>query len=74
MNTDPRRNRPGEEGIDNDPHLRDESAPQPGINTVKNSDYDYDNEPLTKTAADDFRENEDSDPGADPSFDEVDYD
>ena len=74
MNTDPRRNKPGEEGKKDDPNLRDESAAQPGINTVKSSDYDDDNEQLTKTAADDFRTTDDPDPGADPSFDEVDYD
>jgi hypothetical protein len=74
MNTDPRRNKPGEEGKNDDPNLRDESALQPGINTVKNSDYDDDNEQLTKTAADDFRESDENEPGADRSFDEVDYD
>jgi hypothetical protein len=74
MNKDPRRNKPNEVGRDNDPNLRDESATQPGINTVKNSGYDDDNEQLTKTAAGDFREKDDSEPGADPSFDEVDYD
>ncbi|HWI92265.1 MAG TPA: hypothetical protein VNT20_13370 [Flavisolibacter sp.] len=68
------RNQPTEEGRNNDPNLRDESAAQPGINTVSNSDYDEDNEKLTKTAADDFRTKDDSDSHADPSFDEVDYD
>jgi len=70
--TDPRRNRPTEEGRNNDPDLRDESAAQPGINTVSSSDYDDDNEELTKTAADDFREEDDFDPNADRSFDEID--
>jgi hypothetical protein len=72
--TDPRRNVPTEKGKDNDPNLRDESAIQPGINTVSNSDYDEANEEITKTGADDFRKdiNEDSKP--DRSFDEVDYD
>ena len=73
MNTDPRRNKRGEEGRNEDPDLRDESASQPDINTVKSSDDD-DNEQLTRTAADDFRTTDDSDRGADPSFDEVDYD
>ena len=72
MNTTKRRNQPTEEGRNNDPNLRDESAAQPGINTVSNSDYDDDNEELTKTAADDFREEDDFDPNADRSFDEVD--
>lgn len=68
------RNKPTEEGRNNDPNLRDESAAQPGINTVSNSDYDEDNEELTESAADDFREEDGSDAHADPSFDEVDYD
>ena len=68
------RNKPTEEGKNNDPNLREESAAQPGINTVSNSDYDEDNEELTETAADDFRDEDDSDAHADPSFDEVDYD
>lgn len=72
--TDPRRNKPTEEGNHNDPNLRDESAVPPGTNTVSNSDYDDDNEELTETAADDFREKDDSDANADRSFDEVDYD
>jgi len=71
--TDPRRNVPMEKGGDNDPNLRDETAIQPGISTVSNSDYDDDNEELTETAADDFRE-DDIDSKPDPSFDEVDYD
>jgi hypothetical protein len=74
MNTDPRRNKPTEEGRDNDPNLRDETAIQPGVSTVSNSEYDDSNEELSKTAADDFREKDDFDPNADPSFDEVDYD
>ena len=71
--TNPGRNQPTEKGKDNDPNLRDESAAQPGISTVSNSKYDKDNDKLTETAADDFREKED-DAHADPSFDEVDYD
>ena len=75
MNTiDPRRNKPAAEGRDNDPNLRDESAVQPGINTVSSSDYDDDNEELTETAAGDFREEDKNEAKPDPSFDEVDYD
>ena len=70
--TDPRRNRQTEKGRNNDPNLRDESAIQPGISTVSNSNYDDQNEELTKTAADDFREDDDFDPRADRSFDEMD--
>jgi hypothetical protein len=72
--TDPRRNMPTEKGRNNDPNLRDESAIQPGVNTISNSDYDEANEELTETAADDFREDDASEPTPDPSFDEVDYD
>ena len=74
MHTDPRRNKPADEGRDNDPNVRDESAFQPGMNTVSSSDYDEENEELTKTAADDFREDVDEDKNADPAFDEVDRD
>lgn len=75
MNTqDPRRNVPTEKGRDNDPNLRDESAIQPGITTVSDSEYDDNNEELTETAADDFREESSEDSKPDPSFDEVDYD
>lgn len=72
--TDPRRNVPSEKGQDDDPNLRDETAIQPGISTVSNSDYDDDNEELTETAADDFRDDDKDDSKPDPSFDEVDYD
>lgn len=72
--TDPRRNVPTEKGRDDDPNLRDETAIQPGINTVSNSDYDDENEELTETAASDFREDDSADSKPDPSFDEVDYD
>lgn len=73
MNTkDPRRNQPTEKGSNNDPDLRDESAAQPGTSTVSNSDYDEDNEELTRTAADDFRKEDDTDPKADRSFDQTD--
>jgi hypothetical protein len=70
--TDPSRNKPTEAGKNDDPNLRDESAFQPGVSTVSNSGYDDDNQELTKTAADDFREQNDQDPNADRSFDEVD--
>lgn len=74
MTTDPKRNTPTEKGRDNDPNLRDETAIQPGVSTVSNSDYDNDNDELTRSAADDFRKEDDTDSHADPSFDEVDYD
>jgi hypothetical protein len=68
---EPLRNVPTEEGKRNDPDLRDDSAIQPGVSTISNSDYDQENEKLTKTGADDFRTQKDNDPGADKAFDEV---
>ena len=70
-NTDPTRNRPADEGRRNDPDVRDESAIQPGVNTVSSS-TDSGNKELTKTAAGDFRTNDEGDKNADPAFDEVD--
>lgn len=71
MNTnDPHRNEPNEKGRKNDPNVRDESAAQPGVSTVSNSDYDDDNEKLTETAKDDFRTIDDHDPTADKRYDE----
>ena len=66
------RNRPVEQGRNDDPDIRDESAPQPGVNTMSPSKYDDDNQKLTKTAADDFRTGNQGDEHADPSFDEID--
>jgi hypothetical protein len=71
MNPDfPVRNEPAQEGKKNDPNVRDESAIQPGVSTVSKSSTDEENESLTKTGADDFRENNDDD-RADKSFDET---
>jgi hypothetical protein len=64
------RNRPAGDGKDHDPDLRDRSAIQPGTSTISKSSTDKDNEALTKTGADDFREEKDDD-RADPSFDEI---
>jgi hypothetical protein len=71
-NTDPVRNQPADEGKRDDPALRDESAIQPGVNTISSSSTDTENKELTKTAADDFRTNDEEDKNADPRFDEVD--
>jgi len=65
----PGRNRPNEERSNNDPYTREESAQQPGVNTYSSSDSDEKNEHLTRTASDNFRE-EDWKENADPSFDE----
>ncbi|MDB5209087.1 MAG: hypothetical protein JWR72_4162 [Flavisolibacter sp.] len=69
-NTDPRRNRPADEGKDNDPNIRDESALQPGVNTISSSENDDVNQHLTRTASDDFREDSEGDEKADKRFDE----
>lgn len=70
--TDPQRNVPAEEGRNSNHNYRDESAIQPGVSTITTSDYADDNQKITKTAADDFREKVNTDPNADRSFDEVD--
>lgn len=67
------RNRPSDEGRRNDPDIRDESAIQPGVQTVSPSSTDDANQNVTRSAMDgpeltDF----DTDPNADPTFDEVD--
>ena len=67
------RNRPSEEGKDNDPNIRDESAHQPGVSTMSDSDTDDVNQQVTKTAADSFTGSEFG-KNADKTFDEVDND
>lgn len=69
-NEDIERNRPADERRRNDPNIRDESAQQPGTNTMSSSDTDDVNQHLTRTASDDFRTAR-RDPRADPSFDEI---
>ena len=68
-NTDPKRNIPAEKGEDNDPHLRDRDAAQPGASTISSTDHDEDNQNLTRTASESFRENS-SGKKADKKFDE----
>jgi len=72
--TDPKRNKPADEGRDNDSNLRDESAIQPGVSTISSSDTDDDNQNLTETAKDDFRTEPNKNDNADRAFDDVDYD
>lgn len=72
--TDPVRNLSTEGNGKEDPgkrQLRDETAIQPGVSTISSSDTDEANQELTRTAADDFRQGDDSDRHADPAFDEV---
>lgn len=64
------RNLPADEGRRNDPHRREESGQQPGVNTYSSSGTDQDNQNLTKTASDTFRE-EPFGENADPAFDEI---
>ena len=67
----PSRNRPADEGRRNDPDLRDESAAQPGVNTLSSSDYDDNNQKLTETAAHNFRPDSPEDRQADPDFEDI---
>ncbi len=69
-NTDPKRNRPSDEGKQNDPNIRDKSAAQPGASTLSSSGNDEVNQHLTRTASDDFREEGEGDEKADKRFDE----
>ena len=68
---DPGRNRPSDEGMGNDPNLRDESAAQPGISTMSGSDTDYLNEETTQSVSD-VRETSDFDDDADDDLDDED--
>lgn len=69
--TDPKRNEPAEKGKKKDPDVRDDSAIEPGVQTVSKSDYDEANQKLTKTASDNFDEDLDNN-GADAAFDDMD--
>jgi hypothetical protein len=64
------RNRPSEEGRNNDNRLRDDSGLQPGISTISSSDTDDVNKNLTRTASDDFRTEDFEEGKADRTFDE----
>jgi len=66
------RNQPAEDGRKNDPDLRDDSAAQPGVQTMSSSSTDDANQELTETARDSFRE-EDRDKNADPDLYGIDY-
>ena len=63
------RNRPTEEGRQNDPNLRDDDARQ-GANTMSTSETDSAKENLTRTTSDNFREDSSGDEKADKRFDE----
>ncbi|MCW3074787.1 MAG: hypothetical protein JWP69_1856 [Flaviaesturariibacter sp.] len=66
---DIRRNTPSEKGHDNDTYIRDESAIQPGTNTISSSSTDDENQRTTKTGADGFKTPFGDD--ADPAFDDI---
>lgn len=72
---DPGRNRPTDTGKDQDPHVRDDSAFQPGIQTNSPSGYDDDNQRVTRSAMDDNEQQDfDVDDKADAAFDDMDED
>jgi hypothetical protein len=66
------RNVPSDEGRRNDPHIREESAQQPGVETYSSSPNDDDNQRLTRTGAVNFDEDVErhQDPNADKMFDQ----
>lgn len=68
--TEAQRNLPSDEGRDNDPHKRGEDATQPGVNTMSTSKNDDDNQHLTRTASDEFREDGPGDEKADKRYDQ----
>jgi hypothetical protein len=69
-NIEVERDRPAEKGRNNDPNLRDRSDEQPGVSTISDSPTDKDNQDLSKTSRDSYREDEEEDKKADKSFDE----
>jgi hypothetical protein len=73
---DPGRNRPSDEGRNDDPLLRDDSAAQPGVNTMSSSDSDFEDDDLTETVSDtdDVVDDDDADLDLDDDLDESDDD
>ena len=66
------RNHPTEEGRNNDPDMRDDSAIQPGVQTVSDSRYDDNNQNTTSSALSDGTISEfDTETNADPAFDDM---
>ena len=68
---EPGKNRPTDEGGNDDPNIRDQSAIQPGLNTVSSSTTDKENKELTKTGVADLGKEDDFDANADVAFDEI---
>jgi hypothetical protein len=71
---EPRGNQPTEKGPKNDPNVRDDSAAQPGVSTMSSSPSDEDNQKVSQTAADNFREQDLHDEDADADIDDIDED
>ena len=71
QNNEMDRNRPSEMGRNEDTNLRDDSALQPGISTVSDSETDDLNDDLTQTAGDDFEEDVEDEDDADLAFDDA---
>jgi hypothetical protein len=69
---DPKRNEPAQQGRDNDPDLRDNSAIQPGAGTISSSETDQANESPSRTGGQDPRSSDDA--KEDRTFDDVDFD
>ena len=63
------RNMPPEKGENQDPQLRDNTGQQPGISTISSSESDEQNNKLTETAKDGFKEDR-KDSSSDKIFDE----
>ena len=70
QNNEMDRNRPSEMGRNEDTNLRDDSALQPGISTVSDSETDDLNDDLTQTVGDDFEEDLEDEDDADLAFDD----
>lgn len=69
-NGEPERNLPADKGRNNDPHKMGEDATQPGVNTISESKNDEANQHLTRTASDNFQEDQPGDEKADKRYDE----
>lgn len=67
---DIKRNQPAEEGKRKDPNLRDETAIQPGVNTISQSETDDANNRVTLTGMENQQASPEKD-NADPAFDEI---
>lgn len=67
---DIKRNQPASEGRRNDPNVRDETAIQPGVNTISRSETDDANQEVTLSGMENQQARTEKD-NADPTFDEI---